>query len=221
LGLIDRKVHNLNLVTPDHFWPHIDWLCRTLRDMGVGIPVVYNCSGYAKASIVEQVADVVDMFMPDMKFADPNLADLCIGDRRYPDLALAAIRVMVARKGMLRPWDDSGRVTARHGVLVRHLVLPGYAANSIAVLDTLHREFGPRLPLSVMSQYRPTPACLARHDLDRMVSDQEYEQVVRHVEKLGFENVYIQPAHGDQEFMPDFGDRDEPFAGNRRKRPRR
>ena len=216
LELLDAGVHNLNLVTPDHFLPHVEWLCRELRRRGLRLPILYNCSGYAAPDSIARAAEVVDVFLPDMKFADPELADLCMGDRRYPAIAFAAITAMIAAKGMLRPWDDSGRLTARHGVLVRHLVLPGFVDNSIAVLDGLYRRFGPDLPLSIMSQFRPVPACRDQGALEREVTAEEYRRVVRRAEELGFEHVYIQPAHGDAAFLPDFSRPDEPFAGNLR-----
>jgi len=214
--LVAAGVHNINLVTPDHFWPHVHELCCRLRATGVTLPLLYNSSGYARAEVVAEVADAIDILMPDFKFADPALAERCMGDRRYPELALASIRRMVERRGFLQPWDTSGEITARQGVLVRHLVLPGEVQNSLAVVRRLHEEFSSDLPLSIMSQFLPTPACSARGLLNRRVHLDEYQAVCDEVAALGFERVYTQPELGDDEFMPDFT-QDEPFAGNRRR----
>jgi putative pyruvate formate lyase activating enzyme len=215
LDLAARGVHNLNFVTPTHFWPHIRELCRRLRAAGVRIPFILNCSGYERPEMVQEYREVIDIYLPDFKFADPALARRCMGDPQYPDCALAAVREMVAAAGFLEPWDDTFRTVARRGVLVRHLVLPGQVRNSLGVLHLLHRHFGPDLPLSIMSQYRPMPACLKAGFLTEPVPRSEYEQVCALAEELGFGHAFIQPNYGDESFAPDFH-QEEPFAGNRR-----
>ncbi len=217
LGLIAKGVHNLNFVTADHFTPHVAELCRRLRARGVTLPFVFNCSGYMSTDLVEALCDVVDVFLPDFKFSDPQLAARCMHDRRYPDLALEAIKTMVAAKGMLQPWDPSGDTTAQRGVLVRHLVLPGQLPNSVGVLRLLADEFGRELPLSIMSQFRPTAACFRHRSLMRELSLDDYECVCEAAELLGFECVYTQPTSGDSGFFPDFT-QPEPFEGNRERR---
>ncbi len=213
-GLVAKGVHNLNFVSPDHFWPHVEWLCRRLREEGVALPFLFNTSGYQKPERVADYAAVIDIFLPDFKFADASLAQLCMRDARYPEMAMEALTKMVALKGFLFPWDPEGRETAARGVLVRHLVLPGCVENSLSVVRLLHREFGPELPLSIMSQFRPMPGCREHGMLERPVSEAEYEQVTDLVAELGFAQVYIQPGSGSDDFLPDF-DEDEPFEGNR------
>jgi putative pyruvate formate lyase activating enzyme len=211
--MIRAGVHNLNFVTPDHFWPHVEQLCRRLRAEGETLPFLFNSSGYQAPDMVARYAEWMDIFMPDFKFADPDLAFACMRDRRYPELALEALRRMVAAKGFLEPWDPEGGALARRGVLVRHLVLPSYVENSLAVLRLLREEFGPLLPLSVMSQFRPVENCIERRHLDRAVTGPEYEQVCYAVEELGFRHVFLQPHGGDPDFLPDF-QREGPFRGN-------
>lgn len=212
--LIATGVHNLNFVTPDHFWPHVEELVRRLRAAGCTLPFLYNGSGYQRPDMIERYARSVEMFLPDFKFLNASLADLCMGDARYGDMVLEALRRMVACRGFLRPFDESGAVTAREGVMVRHLVLPGHSADSCAILKLLHREFGPELPLSIMSQYMPMPECERRGSLNQRVSREEYGRVVDCVERLGFEQVYLQEDFGDDAFLPDFTE-SEPFEGNR------
>jgi putative pyruvate formate lyase activating enzyme len=214
LRLVEQGVHNVNFVTPDHFLPHVIEVCHQLRASGVTVPFLYNCSGYMHAERVPELAEVIDIFLPDFKFAEPLLAQRCLGDPRYPKLALAALEAMVDCVGFLSPWDDSGETLATRGVLVRHLVLPGHAENSLATLDLLHERFGTDLPLSVMSQYGPTPQCVGEDEFARTVSSDEYERVCDRVMELGFEHMFIQPEFGDDNFFPDF-DQEEPFAGNR------
>ncbi len=214
-GLVAQGVHNLNFVTGDHFWPHIAELARRLRAADHRIPLLLNTSGYVLSERVPDYARWMDIFLPDYKFADPDLARMCMGDARYPDLALAALREMVAARGFLHPMDPSGRETAREGVLVRHLVLPGEVENSIAALRRLRDEFGPRLPLSVMSQYRPVPGCRGRGGFERRLQRDEYAAVRAAVEELEFESVFVQELDDDDAFFPDF-ESDQPFRGNAR-----
>jgi putative pyruvate formate lyase activating enzyme len=217
LSLVGKGVHNLNFVSPDHVWPHVEWVCRQLRERGVTLPFLFNTSGYQDPARVPGYAALIDIFLPDYKFADPALARVCMRDEHYPEIALKAIREMVARKGFLTPWDPEGRETARQGVLVRHLVLPGCVENSLAAIRTLHAAFGPDLPVSIMSQFKPVPGCREKGMLERGVTDEEYEQVTDLVAELGFERAYIQPGAGDDDFLPDFNE-EEPFEGNRNRR---
>ncbi|MDD4735425.1 MAG: radical SAM protein [Kiritimatiellae bacterium] len=214
-GLIAEGVHNLNFVTPDHFWPHVEQLVRRLRADGCSIPFLYNGSGYQRPDLIERYAESFELFLPDFKFLDASFAELCMGDPAYGDIALEAIRRMVECRGFLRPFDESGFITAQEGVLVRHLVMPGHANESCAILKLLHREFGSGLPLSVMSQFTPVPECTRRNSLNRRLCPEEYRQVVACVEGLGFEHVYLQEGFGDDDFLPDFKEA-EPFEGNRR-----
>jgi len=214
MGLVREGVHNLNFVTPDHFWPHVRQLCCDLRKAGVEIPFLYNCSGYQLPALVPAVAEGMEIFMPDFKFAEPALAATCMSAADYPQIALEALQCMVRARGFLEPWDESGTVTARRGVLVRHLVLPGHVANSLAVLRLLNRTFGKTLPLSVMSQYRPTPAGRGRGSFGRLLKPDEYNEVCDLICALGFERVYIQELADTTAFMPDFSAA-TPFAGNK------
>ncbi len=215
--LIESKVHNLNFVTPDHFWPHIKELCFRLREEEILIPKLFNSSGYQKEALIPEYADFMDIFLPDMKFADGALAKLCMNDENYPGIAMAAIRRMVRLKGFLDLWDPEGNQTARRGVLVRHLVLPGHVENSLKVLDLLYGEFGPGIPISVMSQFCPVPACSRMRLMTRGLLPEEYGRVLEHIDKLGFEKVYTQVLSEKTEYLPDFNDPDDPFPGHRKK----
>ncbi len=215
-ALLRKNVHNLNFVTPDHFWPHVRGLCQALREEGTRVPMLFNSSGYQKPEMVVEYAECMDIFLPDFKFSNPVLAQTCMGDGRYPGIALRALREMVRLKGFLEPWDTTGQVTATRGVLVRHLVLPGEVANSLEVLRQLHHEFGPGLPLSIMSQFSPVPACAEKKRFQRGLTPGEYEQVLELVEALGFEKVYTQELKKESAFLPDFHDPEDPFPGNKR-----
>jgi len=178
--------------------------------------MLFNSSGYQRADRIKDYVSWMDIFLPDFKFAQPELAKLCMGDARYPEIALEALREMVKLKGFLEPWDPTGAKTARSGVLVRHLVLPGRVENSLETLRLLHKEFGPGLPISVMSQFQPVPACFEKHLMTQGLKAEEYDRVLGLVEELGFEKVYTQELTEATSFLPDFKDPEDPFPGNKR-----
>ena len=210
--------HNLNFVTPDHFWPHIQLLCRELKNKGVSIPTIFNSSGYQRADFIEEYAECIDIFMPDFKFVQPELARECMGDELYPDIALKALQKMVEFKGFLEPWDPTGAQAAQRGVLVRHLILPDHVENSLEVLRLLRAEFGKLLPLSVMSQFHPVPECIQRKKLCRGITREEQNKVRGLVYELGFQHVYLQEIPDTADFFPNFA-QEEPFVGNKKQRP--
>ena len=216
--LVGTGIRNLNLVTPDHFWPHLREILRRLRDEGCDLPVIWNSSGYSRVEMLREQAKEIDIFLPDFKYALPELARLCMGREDYPAVAREGIRELVDLKGFLRPFDETGGLGPNRGVLVRHLVLPGEVENSLAVLDQLYEDHGPLLPISVMRQFRPMPECLRRNRFTRLVTDEEYTRVVNHVRELGFTRVFIQPDCGDENFVPDFRHAGEPFKGNAKKK---
>ncbi|MBO7741274.1 MAG: radical SAM protein [Victivallales bacterium] len=209
-------VRNINLVTPEHFWPHIRLIISEVRKAGCDLPWVWNCSGYFRTEMLRQQADMVDIFLPDFKYADPELARLCMGRDDYPRIAMEGLKYLVDRLGFLRPFDESGEMAPSRGVLVRHLVLPGEVENSLKAIRMLYDAFGPMLPISVMRQFRPMPECFRRQHLTRLVNDREYDAVVDLVYELGFRRVFIQPDCGDPDFVPDFRQRNAPFRGNER-----
>ncbi len=212
--LVKRGVHNLNAVTPDHFAPSLNVVFQNLRNEGVAVPLVCNCSGYQKVELTRELTGLFDIFLPDFKYAHREPAELFSRAPDYKEVALAALREMVEAKGFLRPWDETGAVTAKRGVLVRHLVLPGYIENSLGTLQLLRKEFGPKIPLSVMSQYHPNATCLEKGLLNRRLTPAEYRQVCDYIGECGFENVFVQNDFGDDDFLPDF-DQDTPFAANK------
>ena len=220
LGRIERmirlsRVHNINYVTPDHFFPHVFCLTALLRDKGFKLPIIFNLSGYQSVEMLKIAEDYADIYLPDFKYSDSSLALRLSKCRDYPDVALNAIEEMVKQKGSLDVCS-TGSDLAKKGVLVRHLILPGYAENSINALTNLFVEFGKGLPLSLMSQYHPVIE-QADKGLNQFLSREEFDKVYSHAMELGFENIFVQfpekqtslqPIHST--FLPDF-QQTEPF----------
>jgi putative pyruvate formate lyase activating enzyme len=205
--ILREHVHNLNFVTPDHFFPYVFELVTLLRGRRFTLPVVFNVSGYQSVNLVKSAEEYVDIYLPDFKYADRDLAKSLSKCRDYPDVALAALSVMLSQKGFLDCFDTGGPL-ARKGVLVRHLILPGYVENSINALTTLFVEFGAKLPLSLMSQYVPVTPQEAE-PLNRPLAEEEFNRVYSHALDLGFQHLFVQfPAQEPHEikppFLPDF-----------------
>jgi len=210
-------VHNVNFVTPDHFFPHIFQLVSELRKDGLDIPTVYNMSGYQSVDSLRLACDWADIYLPDFKYAQSGLAERLSRCGDYPQAALNAVTEMVNQKGFL-DVGASESLTARKGVLVRHLVLPGHEENSMDVLTMLFLEFGKELPLSLMAQYQPV---VPQNDprLNTALTSRAFSRVCEHAMDLGFEQVFIQDPQtecgGSPSFLPDFR-KARPFGGRGR-----
>ncbi|MDY6971592.1 MAG: radical SAM protein [Thermodesulfobacteriota bacterium] len=191
LEMIRRHpVHNINLVTPDHFFPYTFQLVSLLRQKGHDLPVIYNLSGYQSIGMLKMAEGYADIYLPDYKYTDSGLANRLSKCKDYPEVALEAIVEMVRQKGFLDSFENSPRM-ARKGVLVRHLILPGNVNNSLNALTTLYLEFGGALPISIMSQFCPVLPQRDK-DLNRSLLKEEFDKVYSHALDLGFENVFVQ-----------------------------
>jgi putative pyruvate formate lyase activating enzyme len=226
-----RGIHNVNFVTPDHFFPHTVAVVTLLRERGLELPAVYNLSGYQSLESLDLIEPVADIYLPDFKYADAALARSLSRAPDYAPVALEALTAMIRQKGFLDafPAEDETRAggeggentpsLASRGVLVRHLILPGQVQNSLDALSMLFVEFGAELPLSLMSQYVPLGPFPPDSALSRPVAREEFEAVFRHAGELGFRNLFVQfpeeEASAPHPFLPDFLS-DHPFPGNLR-----
>lgn len=202
LDLQAKGAHNINLVTPTHFAKQLVPVLAKIKPE-LHIPVAYNTGGYETPQTLEMLAPYVDIWMPDFKFADPELARLYAGAPDYPEVAARAIAKMYALTGQVQ-FDADGMMT--RGVLVRHLVLPGCKQDSVQVLDKL-AEIVPiwEIRLSLMSQYTPEFAKDAPYkNLHRRVTTMEYDRVLRRAEQLGFVGYMQQRESATASYTPDF-----------------
>ncbi|MBQ8382656.1 MAG: radical SAM protein [Clostridia bacterium] len=194
-----QGVHNINLVTPDAYAELIVPVLEEIKEE-LALPIVVNCGGYLSPEQVERFGRVTDVWLPDFKYADGALAARLSGAGDYPEVALAAIRGMVARAG--KPVLDADGILQK-GVLVRHLVLPGQRKNSIAAVEMLRGAFGSDgILLSLMAQYTPNGADGAPA---RRITTFEYESVLEAVVAAGFGGYCQSPDSAGQEYTPEFG----------------
>ncbi len=202
LELQNRGAANINLVTGTHFVPQIMSALDKARREGLTLPVVYNCGGYEKAETLRLLEGYVDVYLPDLKYTDPSLAEAFSRAPDYPDTAKAALEEMVRQTGPCS-FDEEGYI--KRGTIVRHLVLPGHTRNSIDVLRYLHHTYGSRIWISLMNQYTPVREIPEYPELNRKVTAREYEKVLSEALELGVTNCFYQdgPAAGES-FIPPF-----------------
>ena len=202
LELQSQKVHNINLVTAEHFAPHIKDSVEKARAKGLVIPVVLNSSGYVSEETLELLKDVVDVYLVDFKYMDKSLAKEFSFAQDYPEVAEKALRKMTE----FRPcavYDENGMI--KSGVVVRHLCLPGCAEDSKKIIKYIFETYGEKVVLSIMSQYTPMPACENHPVLGKKLTEKEYDSIVDFCIDIGIEDAYIQEGEAASEsFIPEF-----------------
>ena len=193
--LIAQGAENIDLVTPTHFLPDI----LPALEPKLPVPVVYNCGGYERVETLRQLEGNIDIYLPDLKYAEARLAKSLSGAADYFPRAKSAIREMVRQTGPVQ-WSGD-KVTK--GVIIRHLILPGHVDNSLKVLDWIGSTFSPgEVLVSLMRQYTPMGGLPA--PLDRHVTDEEYDAVLSWMYLNELEGFTQEGDSAGKEFIPDF-----------------
>ena len=202
LELREKGAANINLVTAVHFVPHVIRALDIAKIKGLDIPVVYNSGGYESVDTLKRLEGYIDVYLPDYKYRDSDLARRFSGAYDYPMVAEKAIAEMVRQIGEC-VFDENGMM--KRGVIVRHLVLPRHTDDSMAVLSYLHEAYGDRIYISIMSQYTPVRKYEKYPELSRKLTTYEYGKVVKFAEKLGIKNGFLQSGEAAKEsFIPSF-----------------
>lgn len=197
--LIDDGADNINLVTPSHFVPEI---AAALSKEKLPVPVVYNTSAYEKVSTLKMLDGLVDVYLPDLKYISPSVSGLLSGAPDYAEFAVPAIREMIRQTGE-KVTDEDGML--QRGVIVRHLVLPGFLENTYDVIDTVTREFPSWVMFSLMSQYTPPKKILPVESLNRRLTEEEYEKAAGYMYLSGIDSGFMQElSSAREEYTPDF-----------------
>ena len=193
--LITRGAENIDLVTPTHFLPTI----LPALNPKLPVPVVYNCGGYERAETLKELEGKVDIYLPDLKYAEARLAKSLSAAADYFPRAKNAIREMFRQVGPVR-WEGDRVVK---GVIIRHLILPGHVDNSLKALDWIGSTFAPgEVLVSLMRQYTPMGDLPA--PLNRRVSDEEYDAVLSWMYLNDLEGFTQEAEAADSVFIPDF-----------------
>ena len=200
LRLRDTGVHNINLVTPSHYARVIE---TALDGLTLGIPVVWNSSGYDSVETLRRMEGLVQVYMPDYKYADSELARRYSAAGDYPSAAADAVREMFRQRGAYR-LDGDGLLTS--GVLIRHLILPGQNENTMSVIDFIEREFEPGDVLfSLMSQYTPMPGLARFPELTGRVDARSNAALIAYMRRCGITDGYWQETESaTADMIPDF-----------------
>ena len=193
--LIEKGAENIDLVTPTHFLPDI----VPALSPKLPVPVVYNCGGYESVNTLKQLEGLVDIYLPDFKYAESRLAKALSASVDYFPVAKKAIKEMVRQTGPV-VWKGDKVV---RGTIIRHLILPGHVDNSLKVLDWIGENFAPgEVLVSLMRQYTPMPGLEA--PLDRRVTDEEYEAVLSWMYLNDLEGFTQEAEAADTVYIPDF-----------------
>ena len=192
-----QGAHNINLVTAAHFVPAV---LEALSLYRPNIPIVYNSSGYESIETLRMLSGVVDIYLPDYKYIDPNMAAMLSGARDYPEVAFAAIAEMIRQTGA-PVYDENGMM--QRGTLIRHLILPGLTGDSMKILTRIRDEF-PGIPVSLMGQYTPCGRALSMPGMDRKIKKKEYARVLAHMEAIGLDGYRQELGSADGAFIPSF-----------------
>lgn len=207
--LKEKGANNINFVTPTHFMPHIKQAIPMAKERGFDLPFVYNTSGYEKVDCIKELEGLIDVYLPDMKYAEDmncnhDIAKDYSKASDYFKCANEAIAEMYRQVGAPQ-FDENGMI--KKGVIVRHLILPNHTKNSMKVIEYLYNTYKDDIYISIMNQYTPvkTPRMETYPKLQRVITKREYEKVIDYALVLGVKNAFIQEGETCKEsFIPDF-----------------
>jgi putative pyruvate formate lyase activating enzyme len=209
ISCLEQGAEAVGFVTPSHFVPHVRAIISELHARGFYPVTVYNSNGYDTVESLSSLEGLIDVYLPDFKYASAHLSDSFSNAEDYPGIAKMAITEMFRQKGSSVIVSDSGQ--AVNGLIIRHLVLPGETDDSIDILKWISTELSPSIYISLMSQYYPT-SCMINHPrLSRKITEDEYSVVEKAMEDLGFYNGWIQEISSAHNYKPDFL-RENPFS---------
>jgi putative pyruvate formate lyase activating enzyme len=190
LHLQEIGCHNINVVTPTHYSPHIILALDLAAAKGLRLPLVYNTSGYERLEIVQKLDGIVDIYLPDFKYWDPGMAAKYSSDAdTYPEMAKTALIEMNRQVGVARPAPDG---LMYRGLMIRHLVMPNEVSGTRAVMEWIARHLPKETYVNVMSQYRPVFRASSFPEIARRLTWEEYNRAVRWAKDAGLTNLDLQ-----------------------------
>lgn len=197
--LEESGAHNINLVSPSHYALR---LADVLEKNKPNIPVVYNSSGYDSISSLERLNGLCDIYLPDLKYIDPQRAAKYSAAENYFEVASKAILKM-KEQAEDDVFDENGMM--KKGLIIRHLILPKNTNQSLKILDWIKQNLGTETYLSLMAQYTPCGKAEKYPELCRKITKREYDKVVSYATDIGFENIFVQnQKSADTQFIPNF-----------------
>ena len=205
LELQEKGANNINLVTPGHFVPQITKALDLAKQEGLKLPIVYNTSSYETVETIKRLEGYVDIYLPDFKYMSPGLSKKYSHAPDYAEVAKAAIAEMVRQTGKAVFVNGDEDNLILRGTIVRHLTLPGCMEDSMQILKYLHETYGDTIYISIMNQFTPLSNLEKYPELNRRITDEEYETLVDYAIEIGIENGFIQEGDtAEESFIPAF-----------------
>ena len=203
LFLQDKGCHNIEWVSPSHYIPQILQALYIAIPMGLNLPIVYNSNGYDSVDSLRYLDGIVDIYLPDSKYSRNKTAYELSNGKDYVNVNHAALREMHRQVGSRLVLDSEGM--ARRGLIIRHLILPGYIMETKEILKSIRKTLGNEIHISLMGQYFPTYKSSYHPNLKRTLTCEEYEEALSILAEEGFENGWIQSLKDiNSDFRPDF-----------------
>lgn len=195
----EKNVENINLVTPTSYVPQIIEAIKIARNDGLKLPIVYNTNGYEKVETLKMLEGYIDIYLPDFKYSDNELAKRLSKVDNYFEIVTEALKEMYRQTGK-SIFNDDGIM--QKGMIIRHLVLPNHILNSRRVLKWINENMHD-VYVSVMAQYFPTYKAKDIDDINRKLTKEEYEQIENYLYRLDLKNGYIQElGEHEEEYVP-------------------
>ena len=196
----NRNVNNINLVTPTSYVPQIIEAIKIARVNGLKIPIIYNTNGYENVETIKMLEGYIDIYLPDLKYAEDNLGLEYSKVKNYFEIATTAIKEMYRQVGSPKLNNDG---IIEKGLIIRHLVLPNNIENSKKVLKWIKENMDKDVYVSVMAQYFPTYKAKQIENINRKLTKEEYEEIENYLYDLDIENGYIQElGEHEEEYVP-------------------
>lgn len=182
--------HNINLVTPTHYSPHIVLAVDSAAGRGLRLPLVYNTCGWERIEILKKLDGIIDIYLPDFKYSDGKMAEkYSSGADTYPEITKMALLEMYRQVGVAKPALDG---LMYRGLMIRHLVMPNNVSGSKEIIDWIAKYLPKETYLNIMSQYRPMYKAFEYPEINRRITREEYNEVVRMAREAGLTNLDIQ-----------------------------
>ena len=200
--LLQQKngVENINLVTPTSYVVQIIGAIKIAKEKGLTIPIIYNTNGYENVETIKMLDGYIDVYLPDLKYAENELAKKYSKIDNYFKIATEAIKEMINQVGVPE-FNENGII--KKGVIIRHLVLPSNIENSKKVLKWIASNLPKEVYISVMAQYFPTYKAKEIEELNRKLNKQEWQEIENFIEELNIENGYVQElGEHEEEYVP-------------------
>ena len=191
-----RGADNINLVSPTSYAVQIIEAIKIAKNNGLKIPIIYNTNGYENIETLKLLEGYIDIYLPDLKYAENDLAKKYSKIENYFEIATSAIKEMYRQVGK-NEYDENGIIKA--GIIIRHLILPNHTENSKKVLKWIAENMPKNITVSVMAQYFPTYKAKEIKDINRKITKYEYQKIEKYLYSLDLENGYIQEMGNNEE----------------------